>query len=223
MISHFDKPFILLFSYFPVPVLKTVICKIIQNIYISSNISIDDNEMWAKYILQLSRKNAIDSDYQIDILMKLLCIHVNSEQEIKSLASISQTDFILTCLINQEFTQHRLDSFYDEISRLEDILKLEMINSRDYNIDPDIKEKMENKIFSVVPYEAQKETISNFISCFRIKLDFIAEKGKLFKDGLSIKEGHWFKCLKGHLYRVYGVATQISECPECKCKVGGSI
>ncbi|CAH0691773.1 unnamed protein product [Spodoptera exigua] len=96
--------------------------------------------------------------------------------------------------------------------------------------EPEVKQQIEltkSIVFSIFVFSEDDAiaSLKKLQDIVNVRLEITKYERKLIVRAMSdLKAGSWYKCPNGHIYCIgeCGGANQISRCPECKERIGGS-
>lgn len=182
--------------------------------------------------------NAVESKIEILKIITKLCTQKNV-----SLCSTSiflpQVKFIAEILLRDEnyITNQEIDDIELELNRLSKMITFDQIkNTANFAYycakNPMVLEKsnqIEELLFSLDKFCKEMgskvtATLTELSKLLASNIGISKEEIAMVRRTMGFSKGHWFKCPNGHVYAIgdCGGAMEVSTCPECKEKIGGT-
>ncbi|XP_046744747.1 NFX1-type zinc finger-containing protein 1-like [Diprion similis] len=142
----------------------------------------------------------------------------------------SQVTMLLESLpIRGQISQQEINDVERESQRLYYLIEVCTIESEvglDQYGSPADKEQHSilKKLLQIERFsESREEEVNTDLNQLRTMKNVIKNERKMIVKALNFRQGHWYKCPKGHIYSIgeCGRAMQESHCNECRAAIGG--
>ncbi|XP_022837763.1 NFX1-type zinc finger-containing protein 1-like [Spodoptera litura] len=136
-----------------------------------------------------------------------------------------------TATLPVKISEQQQKDISNEIKRLNVITQFgKLLNTCQHMKNlPKVKQQIEltkTIVFSVSVFSEDKaiESLKTLQGIIKVSGEITKYERELIVKAIGLKAGHWYKCPNGHIYCIgeCGGAMQVSTCPECKARIGGT-